>query len=145
MSKVAQLGREVAESKGGCKLMEDRKLAERPINKIIHVCDWDVIVSDGDRILVFVITGHDDVFYFGTSRMLKIYDSIMEDKEAREEFESDGLSLKIEKEIKISKGRSTFPITTKGRSTFPITIYDEDDIAKKSFKYSDFEDILRIF
>ena len=145
MSRVAKLGREVAETKGCCKLMDGRKLAERPINKIIHICDWDTIVSDGDRILVFVITGHDDVFYFGTSRMLKIYDSIMEDKEAREEFESDGLSLKIEKEIKISKGRSTFPITTKGRSTFPITIYDEDDIAKKSFKYSDFEDILRIF
>ena len=145
MSRVAKLGREVAESKGGCKLMEDRKLAERPINKIIHICDWDTIVSDGDRILVFVITGHDDVFYFGTNRMLKIYDNIMGDAEAREEFESDGLSLKIEKEIKISKGRSTFPITTKGRSTFPITIYDEDDIAKKSFKYSDFEDILRIF
>lgn len=133
MSKVVKLGREVAESKGGCKLMEDRKLAERPINKIIHICDWDVIVSDGYRILIFAITGHDDVFYFGTSRMLKIHDSIMEDEEAREEFERDGLSLRIEKEIKISKGRSTFP----------ITIFDESEIGKKSFRYSDFEDVLK--
>lgn len=133
MSKVTQLGREVAESKGGCKLMENRKLAERPVNKTIHICDWDVIISDGDRILVFAITGHDDVFYFGTSRMLKIHDTIMADDEAREEFERDGLSLRIEKEIKISKGRSTFP----------ITIFDEAEIGKKSFRYSDFEDVLK--
>lgn len=133
MSKVAQLGKEVAEAKGGCRLMEDRKLAERPVNKIIHICDWDVIVSDGDRILVFVITGHDDVFYFGTSRMLKIHDSIMPDDEAKVEFENDGLTLRIEKEIKISKGRSTFP----------ITIFDESEIGKKSFRYSEFEDILK--
>ena len=133
MSRVTQLGKEVAEAKGGCKLMEDRKLAERPINKIIHICDWDVIVSDGDRILVFTITGHDDVFYFGTSRMLKIHDSIMADEEAREEFVRDGLSLRIEKEIKISKGRSTFP----------ITIFDESEIGKKSFRYSDFDDVIK--
>ena len=44
-----------------------------------------------------------------------------------------------------SVGCSTSMITeiSKGRSTFPITIYDEDDIAKKSFKYSDFEDTLK--
>lgn len=133
MSRVTQLGKEVAEAKGGCKLMEDRKLAERPVNKIIHICDWDVIVSNVERILVFTITGHDDVFYFGTSRMLKIHDSIMADDEAREEFESDGLSLRIEKEIKISNGRSTFP----------ITIFDEDEIGKKSFRYSEFEDVIK--
>lgn len=120
-------------SNGGCKLMEDRLLAELPVGNTIKIIDFAFIEAKNGNTLVFVAEDHDNVFYFGNSILKDFFVDISEDETALNEFRDDGLAIKIEKKAVASKSK---------REYYPITFLYEDQ-KKGLVKYSTYEDVIK--
>lgn len=118
---------------GGCSIMENRKLAETPVNVTVLIVDFGFINAKNGETLVFAVEDHDDVFYFGNSILKDFFAELKNDAEAMAEFEECGIAVTFdEKRISRKSGREYYPVQ-----------FLYEDMKRGEVKYSDYTDVIK--